>query len=380
MQRRGSWNSQRSNEQENLKKSTNMRKNTFSRLAILAIAACPLWAHAVTTSVTTVPEGYFVFNFPATGSMNSTSYLSLPLAKSPTYSGAVASVTANSITVGDSPAPFTAGALSTATTPYFVKFLSGVETGRVVKITSNTAGTLSLDTTDNSPQTVALTASGFTVQPGDTFEVFSGDTLSSVFGANNSASPLILKSGSTIFTADTVAIYNTSLTRWQTYYFSTATGNWLLYGSTANANNTVLYPYGAFTVARRANDAAASLVMTGRVAEVAMLTKTTGSDVDTFSSTKYASDIKLSQLKFGANWTQGTSAFTADTVAVWDSTLTRFDTYYQMPDSTWRKFGSPTVDTSSQVLPAGSVLSILKRSAVSGATSFLQSVLPYSVN
>jgi uncharacterized protein (TIGR02597 family) len=356
-----------------------MRKNKISFLAAITLAACACSVQA-TTSVTTIPQGYFVFNFPATGAVSSISYLSLPLANSPTYSGAVASVTSNSITVDDSPAPWTSGALAAASAPYFVKFLTGAETGRVIKITSNTTTALTLDTTDNTTQTVALNASGFAVSAGDTFEVFSGDTLGSVFGLNTASSPLVLKGGTNAFTADTVGLFNPAMNSWQVYFFNTSTASWVKYGSTANANSTLLFPNGAFTVARRSNESASALVLTGRVAEVAMLTKTTGSSVDIYSSTKYPADIKLSQLHFGSNWTQGTSAFSADTVAVWNSTLTSFDTYYQLPDSTWRKYGIPSVDTSSQVVPAGSVLSILKRSAVSGATSFLQSVLPYSLN
>jgi hypothetical protein len=207
-----------------------------------------------------------------------------------------------------------------------------------------------------------------------------GDTLASVFGDGTAQTPLVLKGGGNAFTADTISVYGSATHRWETYYFNTISHTWMLFGSTANADNTVLYPYGAMTIARRPRDVAASLVLTGRVSEVAMLTKTTGSDVNTYSSTKYPSDVTLSELHFGSHWTQNVSAYIADTIAVWDPTMTRFDTYYQLPDSTWRKYGSPGIDTSSLVVPAGSVLSILKRSAVSGATSFLQSALPYSIN
>jgi len=356
-----------------------MRKKFFYFIAGLGLVSSPLWAQTG-VAVSTVPEGYFSFTFPATGSGNLSYYLSLPLANSPAYSGAVSSLTNTTITVGDSPAPWTAGAL-TGTTPYFVKFLSGAESGRVLKVLSNTASTLTLDTTDNTAQTVALTTSGFTVQAGDTFELFVGDTLASVFGDNSTQNPLVLTGGANALNADTVAIYNATITRWQTYFFNTTTNTWALYGANtnANANATPLYPYCALTVLRRANEVATTLTLTGRVAEVPMLTKTTGSDVDIYSSTKYASDVTLAQLQF-SNWTQAASPLAADTLAVWDPTMTRFDTYYQLPDSTWRKYGVPNTDASGLVIPAGSIVSILKRAAVSGAASFLQSALPYSVN
>jgi uncharacterized protein (TIGR02597 family) len=357
-----------------------MRKKIFYFLTGIGLAGLPVFGQSSTSaSVATIPEGFVSFNLPATGGSGTTTYLSIPLSNNPFYSGAVASVTDSSITVADVPAPWSTGALS-GTTPYFVKFLTGSEAGRVIMVTANTTNSLTLDTTDNSPQTVALTTSGFSVQPGDTFEVFVGATVSSVFGSNTANSPLVLQGGTSAYAADTVGVYSQAMARWMVYYYNSGTGYWMLNGSTANANNTVLYPYSAITIMRPANEAATDLVLTGRVAEVSMLTKTTGSDVNVYTSTKYPTDMTLSQLQFGSNWTQSDSAFTADTLSVWDAPLSRFDTFYQLPDSTWRKYGAATTDVSSLVVPAGSILSVLKRSAVEGATSFLQTALPYSVN
>jgi len=355
-----------------------MRKKILYFLAGMALGICPTLGQSTGASVATVPEGYVSFNLPATGYAGSATYLSLPLASTPFYSGAVASLTVNTISVADLPAPWSAGALS-STTPYFVKFLTGAESGRVVMVTANTTSSLTLDTTDNSPQTVALTTPGFSVAPGDTFEVFVGDTISSVFGANTVGSPLVLQKGTTTSTSDTVGVYNQAMSRWMIYYYNSGTGYWMLNGGTANANNTVIYPYCAMMIVRQPNEAATNLVLTGRVAEVSMLTKTTGSNTNAYGSTKYPTDMTLSQLKFGSNWTQSTSPATADALSVWDASLERFDTYYQLPDSTWRKYGV-TTDASSQVVSAGSVVSILKRNPVAGATSYLQTALPYSVN
>ena len=355
-----------------------MRKKFFYFVAGLGLVSTPLWAQTAAT-VATVPEGFFSYSFPATTMGNQAVYLSLPLSSSPTYTGAVSSLTDTTITVADSPAPWTANAL-TGATPYYVKFLTGSEAGRVIKVSGNTTNTLTLDTTDASIQTVVLSTSGFAVSAGDTFEVFAGDTLASVFGSNSTQSPLVLRPGANALVADTIGLFNPLLMRWQAYYFNSTANCWEMSGSTANANNVVLPPHCAMTVLRRSNETASSLVLTGRVAEVAPAIKVVGNSNFSYGSTSYACDITLSQLQFGSNWTQSTSALTADTIGVWDTTLARMDTYYQLPDSTWRKAGDTVTDVSSTVLPAGGMVGILKRGSVSGATSFLQSSLPYSID
>jgi uncharacterized protein (TIGR02597 family) len=354
---------------------TAMRKKIFYFLTGIALATSAISANAESATVATVPEGMITFSLAS----GSTTYLSLPLTNNVTYSGSVTAVTTNTISVGDTPAPFTTS-LATAGAPYFVKFLSGNEIGRVVLITANTTSSLTLDMTDHSAQTVSLTTSGFNVQVGDTFEIFPGDTLASVFGNNSTQNPLLLNGSTSVFTADSVSIYNSASLRWQTYYFNTTNGCWELNGSTVNANNTILYPYQGFSILRRTNETTVSLVLSGRVAEVPVLTKTTGSNAGLYTSTGYTTDMTLSQLQFGPNWVQGTSAFTADTVSVWNASQNRFNTYYQMPDSTWRQSNNATTDQSSLVVSAGSCIGILQRGTVSGTTSYLSSTLPYSLN
>jgi hypothetical protein len=164
----------------------------------------------------------------------------------------------------------------------------------------------------------------------------------------------------------------------KTYYFNSVAGFWELTGSVANANNTIIYPYSAFTVTRRASHGDTTLVLLGRVTPVSASTKTV-SRAAVYTSSHYASDIMLSQLKFGSNWQTGLSAQTADTLSVWNSVEGRFDIYYQKPDSTWRKYGDTTTDQSSFIIPAGTVTAIQKRSLVVGAQAFLVSAMPYSL-
>jgi hypothetical protein len=190
----------------------------------------------------------------------------------------------------------------------------------------------------------------------------------------------LIKAATTQAQADTVSLYSLSSVAWQTYYFSTLKGCWLS-PSGANANNTIIYPYAALKVTRLANDTDTSLVLTGRVTEVPLLTKTTGSSAVVYGSTHFATNMTLSQIQLGANWTKSTSASTADTLAVWDATLLQFDSYYQSStDSTWHSTTNTTANQSSLVIPAGTAISIVQRQTVSGAKSFLASTMPYSLN
>jgi uncharacterized protein (TIGR02597 family) len=358
-----------------------MRKKICYILTGIALAMGTIPVSANTT-VATVPDA--TMTLPIKHGLSN--YISLPLTTDATYTSAVTSVTTNTLTVDDTPGPFTAS-LATPAAPYFVKFLSGNETGRVLLITANTANTITVDTTDHiSGAAVALTTTGFSVQAGDTFEVFPGDTLASVFGAGTTANPLVLAGGANSTVSDTVSLYTATNMPINSYYYNTTAGQWEQIGtsgawgsaSTANANNTIIYPYSALVVARRSTNPDTNLVLTGRIADVAPQTKVVGA-VQVYTGSHYATDVKLSQLHFGSSWIKGTSITSADLLRVWDSTLNTWDVFYQMPDSTWRQYPNTTTDKSSFTIPAGTVTSIQKLSAVSGGASFVQTNLPYSL-
>ncbi len=351
-----------------------MRKKIFSFLTGVAAIACAIPAYA-TTSVATVPEG--MISFPLVH--NTTTFLSLPLTKNATYTSVVTGVTTNAIAVDDSPAPFTTN-LATAAAPYFVKFLSGNESGRVLLITANSPSLLTLDTTDHvSGSAVALTTTSFNVQVGDTFEIFPGDTLASVFGAGTSQSPLVLTGAANVSASDVVSLYPASGTAPVLYYFNTSAGYWEQYQTKTNANDIIIYPYSAFSIARRNAHPDMTFVLAGRVAEVGAATKVV-SNGTVYTSSHYATDITLSQLQFGANWVRGLTAAASDTISVWNSTLGQFDTFFQTPNYTWHKSSGILTNQDSYTITAGTVTTISKHEAVSGATAFLQSSLPYSLD
>jgi uncharacterized protein (TIGR02597 family) len=352
-----------------------MRKKFYLFVgATLAIGQ--MIAHAATSAtVTSLPQGMVTLS----ASKGTTTYLSLPLSNNAVFSGTVGAVGVNAISVTSTATPFPTS-LAAAASPYFVKFLSGNEKGRILLVTANTTRALTLNTADDSSQQVSLLTSGFNVQSGDVFEIFPGDTLATIFGADTTQNPLSLTGAATFAAADTVNVYNPTTSKWLTYYYNTKIGYWLEEGLSTNANNTVLYPYRGLSITRRAtSEAVASFILTGRVAEVPVVTKTTGSNAVVYTSTGYAVGMKLSQLNFGANWIKGTTATTADIVSIWNSTSKAFVSYFEMPDSTWRQSGNSTTDQSSTVVPAGTCIAIEQHLKVSGATSYLPLTMPYSL-
>jgi len=351
-----------------------MRKKMFYFLAGIALATGMISADANNT-VATVPEGMITFTI----THGKSNYLSLPLTNTPTYTSVVTAVTANTISVDDTPAPFTSN-LATPAAPYFVKFLSGKESGRVLLIISNTSGALALDTTDHiSGSAIALTTTSCNVQIGDAFEIFRGDTFASVFGDGTTQNPLLLTGARTALTADVISLFTTAGATNAVYFFNTVLGYWEQNGTRVNANNTIIYPYSAFIVTNRVRHPDVTLVLAGRVTEVPAETRMI-SNGTVYTSSHYATDIKLSQLQFGSNWTTGATVTVADTLSVWNATLGRFDIFYQKPDLTWRKSTDAATDQSNYTIAAGSVTTIAKRGIVNGAAAFLASSLPYSLD
>jgi hypothetical protein len=93
----------------------------------------------------------------------------------------------------------------------------------------------------------------------------------------------------------------------------------------------------------------------------------------------YPVDLTLSQLDFGPGWVKGRQASLADTIAIWDPTLTIWNIYYQSTDSSWHQDDAASTAQDNLVIPAGTVIGILKKAPLNGAASFLASPLPYSL-
>jgi len=351
-----------------------MNKKFFYFWVSLAIAlgATTAMGHASSsTSVSKVPTGVQVITLK----QGTSTWFSFPLSGQPVFCGAVSGVTSNVISIAASSGTFTAS-YTGAATPYFVQFLSGQETGRTLLITGSTSTSLTLDTTDHGiGSAVPLNASGFSVAAGDTFEIFPGDTLASAFGTNTPSNPLVLNGASNQGNADQVSLWGTSDT---VYYFNTAAGQWETTGSSANANNTIIYPYSAISVYRQPGSNA-TLLITGQVTSANACQKVVG-NANVYGSSHYATPIELSQLKMGSNWKTGSSAANSDNLGIWNPSAGSFTFYYERPNGNWYLCsGNSPVTQNTVTIPADAATVIYKRAPVTGGQAFLVSAMPYSL-
>lgn len=341
----------------------------------LILSALTLTTITAQTTVTTVPVGIITWSMPAV-TQTSSFFFSLPLLNQSEGVYQVASLTTNTITVTGT--PWTAGSLAQSGAPYFVRFISGVEKGRMILVTANTTNSLTVDITDNSSQSTPLNTTGFAVVAADTFEVVAGDTLASIFGDNMAGNPVQLVGDALLFKADTVSIYNKATALYDTYYFNTTNGYWRSSTDAFSKNNLVIYPESTIGINRRAGRPALNFVITGKVPDVAPLIKVQGSKA-IYSSTRFPADMTLAQLSL-SNWTKSNTLFGADTLSIYNRTTSLNDTYYQKLDGTWRKSGDSVTDQSGYVLGAGTSVILFKRIAVSGAASYVAATMPYALN
>lgn len=314
------------------------------------------------TTAATVPVGYMTYSLPS----GATTPVGISLSESNVHTGPVATVTANAISAAN--VTWTANQFATAGAPHFVNIMSGAQVGRTLLITGNTANTVTVAAGDT-----PLNTTGFALAAGDRFEIVPGDTLGTLFGGT--AETVALQGGASAATADNVQLFNG--VRFLSYYFSTTAGSWVLSGDSTNTsqNNVVLAPYSGLVVLRRGPDT--SFVVTGRVPSTNLLTQLPGRGA--FMALRFPTDTKLSELiSTPGNWTANDSPALADTVGIWDGT--RWVAYWKKSDGNWYQAGGDGSNKNNFVISAGTALSIVKRQASTGASSFMAQQLPYSLN
>jgi uncharacterized protein (TIGR02597 family) len=322
-------------------------------------------------SVATTPVGAMTYSLPAT-SQSVATHFSVPLVSAPVFSGPVASLTSNTLTFSGT--PFTAGSLSVAGSPFFLRISSGAQAGRMILVTANTTNSVTLDTTDNSGQTTALDLSGFAVSAGDKVELVPGDTLGTMFGTGGS---LILTGNASPLFADTVSIWNKNTGKNDIFFYDGT--KWRTTTVNSNRDNQVLYPETGLIISRPSGRSALSFTVLGTVPVVKPLIKTTGSASTIHTGTSYPVDMTLSQLAF-AGWVKNNNVLFADQISVWNASTGKFDIYYQRADnSQWNRSGGGTTDRSAVVVPAGTGFRITKTGTVSGSSSFLSVNIPYTL-
>jgi len=324
----------------------------------------------------TSPVGFISYSFAASAT-GTTYYISAPLLTAVTFSGTPTAIGTNTITVstaGWTDSQFVTGP---AGQPYYALPKSGNEAGRALRITANTTTQLTVDVTDDSTQTTDLTTSGFALGTTNGFEISAGYTLKSLFGDSPSAFP---GSGTSLSLAGGIGLWNSKTLNFEYYYWDTYEEQWVKIGSDSSkdAGDTIIPPGATIAIQIPAGYAGGKFISTGRVPTIAPLIKNPGNNVIRYYGMRIPVDMTFSQLNLGSNWTKSDSILTADTLSIHNSALAKWESYYQLTNSEWRKAGDSSTNQNSTTIPAGSAVAFLKRDAVSGASSFLTVPLPYT--
>ncbi len=347
-------------------------------LPLLLGATAVFTGSAIAQNATTTPVGAMTYSFPATTTAGKSSYLSFPLQADPTYAGKPSVVGTDTLTFAG--VAWTTNQFVSNPPSYVVRVLTGQQAGRTLQVTGNSADTLTVSVTDRSSQSTALNGSGFAITTSDSAELVPSDTLSSIFGDASVGNPLVFVGNTSVFTADTVGIFNRTSGKWETYYFSTTGGQgyWRTQAINTNRNSLPIYPDDAITVTRRTNRPDATITLTGRVPAVAPILKA-NPNASYATSLMVPVDTTLANLNLTGAFSTGTSVFTADTVSLLDATSGKFLSYYKRSDNTWRR-ESGTTDVSSTPITAGSVIYIRERATnLAGSNSFNLVPLPYTL-
>jgi uncharacterized protein (TIGR02597 family) len=322
-----------------------------SRIWLLLGLSCLTAASLSAAEVVSAPVGFLRITIPA----SKTSSLSVPLQKNPI---AVGPITARSTsTLTDSNASWTSGQFSSSANPYFVKLVTGTAAGRYYLITANTANQLTVDTRGGS-------LSGI-VAVGSRYQIIAAPTLGSLFGT--STVPFLMNASKS--SADYLQVWNGSA--WISYWHTGT--NWRMAGTTANQNNTILYPDEAILVTRRATTPL-TIALKGEASMIAEQTEMVGPG-NTFAANRYPVDVKLKDLGLLAlpNWIKDSSSSIADRVQIREGGA--WVTYWHT-GTQWRKSGTTASQDNAPVVGGAGYLILRKSSSVS-VSAFATQTPPY---
>lgn len=360
-------------------------KNTTPQLLAFATASALAFLSGVTSSsaqtVATVPAGAVTVTIAAgTGTVFTQTPFSAPLLTSVGVTGQangrVTAVGTNTIT--NSAAGWTASALATLGSPYFINFTSGANAGRMFQITANTATQLTVN-----PQSLDLTTLGFVVgASGDSYEIVQGDTLLGILGTTANG---VVGGTSTQFTGNTtdqVLVTDPSNAITQSYYFDTSFSQWRRPGSGANQGNLVISPKSGLNYFRIANTST-TFQFLGGVPSTSSKHQipTIGT---TIVSNYFPTDTTLAGLNIDniPGWRKAN--ISGVTIANSDRVVLKVSGIYQSYyfDATsginqWRRSGSGA-SQNTVVVPVGSAIRFVRTG--SAGTSTWDTALPYALN
>jgi uncharacterized protein (TIGR02597 family) len=341
----------------------------ISQIALLAAMFSMPLALAQETAVTS-PVG--VVTVPTRA--GSKSAISIPLEEPAIAFGTVSAVTSNSIT--DAEANFDPLANS-----HFVRVLSGNAEGRILRILSNTANTLAVETGINQWALPVDASAGNTVNvaPGDTYEIVPMWTLEDIFGGT--AEDCVLLTGSNPTRADQVLVYADGS---QAGFFHNGTHfrNAINPGDTTNYNTWGIMPTSGLWLNRRANGFDAELVFIGNVPVSAPRFHTPGGTAFG-QGIPFPAEATIASLGLGSipSWNKNNNPSRADQITIYKPDGT-FTTFFQNNAGAWRNAISPsdTQDYLEVKIPGGSGLWIRRRGSESGPQVNFASTLPYNLS
>lgn len=328
--------------------------------------------HAQTETATTDPVGFVTTTIKAStasGVPANTPLSPVLLALSDvsgSTSGLVSDVSANGVTV--SSAGWTVSELTNSQA--YVLFKSGSLGGLILRVTANTANTVTLDTLG--ANLIELGA-----RAGDSFQLVQGDTLLSMFGTPQDGVVGGTQAQFQLGLTDRVITRDSSGTV-RSYYFNTQFNQWRRLGSTSNQGSVPISPISGLMYSRIGNTAI-NQITTGNVptTDVKYIVPTSGT---AYLARFFPTNGTISSFGFqnlpgwkGTN-TPGVTASTADKIVTTD--VTGVIRQYYWTGTQWRRLGSSS-DQSNVSVPIGSSVSVVRTG--SGPAQLLTVALPYSL-
>jgi len=358
----------------------------ISLAALVAGAALSTQGFAQSNAVSTPVVGFINLNVTAgLGSTKRLTYLSVPLVERAT---GVAGLTIGQITgltdstISNSNAGWTPGELSNPSAPFVVQITSGTAVGRIFLIaaSANTGGAIGGSGLGNTSTTLNIssfdTASGVDlvaagVAVGDSYAIYTCETLSSVFGTPGTTG---IQGGTSANTADSVVLlFNGSSSN---YFYSTSLSRWTrVFAGNPDASNVPIMPYYGL-IYSRLPASGLTFTVTGTVPTTERKTQVKNSGV-TLLSQFWPTDSTLSSLSLQSlpGWISNANSSSADKVVLVSGGSS---STYWYDGANWKRIfaGSPVSNTT--VVPAGATIYINKIGSASGFSTLSQST-PYTL-
>jgi hypothetical protein len=276
-------------------------------------------------------------------------------------------------------ATWVAGAFSSASSPYVVRFTTGAGAGRIflVSSTANTASRLYLETDG-----LDLTSLGIAAGAG--FEVLPADTLATFFGSNTPGDTLVVQGGADTRSADLVQLWIGS--GWRAYYFNTLWNRWAQDSDSEVApsrNHVLLRPDRGLMITRR-GDTPLVLAVVGRVLGVPHRAVQLGAEgARSLMATMQAGDVTLGGLGLqrsdrAVGWRSSSDPAQADILSVW-SGATWLNFFHNDAAGYWQRVGDASENRDGFVIRAGVPVFVQRRAIAPSAvdrTIIFPSALP----